>query len=165
MTDKGSPLIVDSCVLIDYASVNPEILRLAARHIGPVIVTVQVLKEVDGFDETRAGEAGLTVVDLGEDLIDGIVSDKGGLSDCDKAIFTLAKYEGYRCWTSDSKLKEICEESGIATYWGLELMLILCEKGHLDRDTALSTARGIYLVNRYIADKVLAEFEAKIKLI
>jgi len=45
------------------------------------------------------------------------------------------------------------------------MMLVLCASGHLDRDTALSTARGIYQANRYIVDKVLADFEAKIELI
>ena len=109
MTDKGLPHIVDSCVLIDYTSVNPQILRLAVQHIGPVIVTVQVLDEVEAFDETWAVKAGITA------------------------------------------------------YWGFEMMLVLCANGHLDRDTALSTARGICLVNRYIADKVLADFEAKIE--
>ena len=164
MTDKGLPHIVDSCVLIDYTSINPQILSLAVQHIGPVIVTAQVLDEVEAFDETRAVEAGLTVVDPDKNLIDGAVSDRSGLSDCDKTIFTLAKHEVYICWTNDSKLKEICEESGIAAYWGFEIMLVLCANGHLDRDTALSTARGIYLVNRYITDKVLADFEAKIEL-
>jgi predicted nucleic acid-binding protein len=165
VTDRGLPHIVDSCVLIDYTSINPQILSLAVQHIGPVIVTVQVLDEVEAFDKTRAVKAGLTVVDPDRDLIDSAVSDRGGLSACDKVIFTLAKHEGYICWTNDSKLKEICEEAGISASWGFEMMLVLCASGHLDRDTALSTARGIYQANRYIADKVLADFEAKIELI
>ncbi len=79
------------------------------------------------------------------------------------SVFTLAKHEGYICWTNDSKLKEIREEAGITASWGFEMMLVLCANGHLDQDTALSTARGICLINRYIADKVLADFETKIE--
>ena len=162
MTDRGSPLIVDSCVLIDYVSVNPSILSLAARHIGPVIVIGQVLEKFVEFDGLYAMEMGLTVIDPDIGLIDAGLSHTGGLSGCDRMIFALAKRNGYSCWTNDSKLKETCERSGITAYWGLEVMLLLCESRRLSRAAALKTAQGIGEINGFITDEIMLDFRARL---
>jgi rRNA-processing protein FCF1 len=163
VTDDRPPIIVDACVLIDFASVNPIILNLAAKHIGPVIVTSQVLEEVEEFDEERAAETGLTVIRPDEDLINHAVSHRSNLSTSDKVFFSLARDRGYICWTSDRELRKLCVKHGIKVLWGLEVMLILCEGGHLTRTAALRTARSINRINRYITDEVLADFETKIE--
>jgi len=164
MTDHETVLICDACVLIDYFDTTRDILTLAARHIGPVMVTTMVLDETDHLDREMAEELGLTVIEPGLEILAEASRTGGAPSRSDKVTFAVVKSEGWICWTSDKGLRKLCSEHGIKVFWGLEIMLVLCKSGHLTRTVALRTARSISRINRYITDEILADFEVKIEL-
>ena len=164
MTDHETVLICDTCVLIDYLKNNREILTLAVKHIGPVMVTTTVMDETDQLDRRTAEELGITIIDPSLAILKDALKTDGSPSRSDKVTFAVAKNEGCTCWTSDKGLRMLCIKHDIKVLWGFEVMLLLCEGRHLTGAAALKTARNINAINRYITDEVLADFEAKIEL-
>ena len=166
MTDETLiAIICDANVLIHYFLADRRILKLVARHIGPVYVPRSILDdEVDQMDIEEATRLGLRVLDPEDAYIIQIGNQGGPLSKHDKLLMALAKNKGYICWTSDSCLKKHCEEEGISTYWGLEMMLLLCQKGHLSESAAIRTARKIQrLDSRYITPEIVDQFVQKLR--
>jgi hypothetical protein len=53
VADAGG-LVFDASVLIDYVAVDPAVLSLIAQHVGPVVIPLLVLAEVDGLDAPLA---------------------------------------------------------------------------------------------------------------
>jgi len=77
----------------------------------------------------------------------------------------LARAKGYICWTSDSLLKRQCEEEGIKTRWGLEMMITLCQRGRLSEEEAIEVAQTIRKKDSsYITQEIVDEFERKLKI-
>ena len=113
MTDHETLLICDACVLIDYIESCSEILTMAARHIGPVVVTTMVLNETDQIDREMAEELGLTVIEPVLEILVEKSRTGGSPSRSDKVTFAVAKCEGCTCWTSDKGLRKLCGEHGI----------------------------------------------------
>ena len=160
-------LICDANVLIHYYLADKRILRIVVQCIGPVYVPRPILEnEVDQMGAEEAESLGLTVLEPEDAYIiqAGTQSGSLSLSRHDKLLLALAKDKGYVCWTSDSLLKRQCEELGIGTCWGLEMMLILCQRGHLSEKEAIRIARKLQQIDsRYITPKVVGEFERKLK--
>ncbi len=62
-------------------------------------------------------------------------------------------------------MRNKCEEEGVKLFWGLQLMVILVEKGKLSKDTAIKAAEKITESNKRITDKNLKEFKNKINAV
>jgi len=135
------------------------------QHVGPVYVPRPILDdEVDQLDIGDAESLGLTVLEPEDAYIIRAGSQGGSLSKHDRLILALAKDNGFICWTSDSPLKKPCEKDGISAYWGLEMMLLLFENGHLSEGAAIRTARKIHETDRgYITPQIVEGFERKLK--
>jgi predicted nucleic acid-binding protein len=158
-------IICDANVLIHYYLADKQILKLVVQHVGPVVVPRPVLDdEVDGLDIEEAASLGLTVLEPEDAYIIRAGSQGGPLSKHDRLILALAKDNGFICWTSDSPLKKQCEKDGISTCWGLEMMLLLFQNGHLSESAAIRIARKIHEMDRgYITLQIVEEFERKLK--
>lgn len=67
--------------------------------------------------------------------------------------------EGWTCVTNDGALRRLCERRGVATRFGLGLMVDLVAVGALTRQRAIATARKIQASNPlHINERVLARF-------
>jgi predicted nucleic acid-binding protein len=159
--------ICDANVLIHYYLADKRILRMVVECIGPVYVPSPILEnEVDQMDAKEAETLGLIVL-VPEDahiIQAGTYAGPRSLSRPDKLLLTLAKDKRLVCWTSDLPLKRQCEKDGIPTCWGLEMMLILCQRGHLSETEAIRVAEKLQKVDSaYITPRIIGEFERKLK--
>jgi len=57
-------LILDACVVIDYADTDASVLGTVSAHVAPLALARPVLDEVDQLDERDALDLGITVVDI-----------------------------------------------------------------------------------------------------
>lgn len=162
--DREVEIICDANVLIHYYMTDKRILKLVSQYIGKVHVPGPILDEVDQIDIEEAGRLGLTVFEPEDAYIIQAGNQGGPLSKHDKLLMLLAKDKGYICWTSDSCLKRHCDENGISTCWGLEMMLRLCRRRHLEKSAAIQIARAIQTLDRgFITSAVIYGFERKLK--
>jgi len=57
-------MIMDACVLIDFLKTDASVLRLIAKHVGPVYVLNDVVQEVNQIEtEEELTDLGLSVVE------------------------------------------------------------------------------------------------------
>lgn len=136
-------LIVDANVLIDYVLTDETILALAANHLGSIHVLREVVDEVDQIDEAECDQLGLIVVDPSVDQLLEAGREAGPLAFADRLCLILARENGWTCVTNDRPLHRACADAGVATMWGLELLLELVAGGHLGQDDALRVAELI----------------------
>ncbi len=159
-----TPIICDANVLIDYFEADKRILTLVVRHAGPILVPSSVLDEVDQIDVEEAGRLGLMIIEPEDIHVIQSGTQGGPLSRNDKLIIAIAKDKRYICWTNDSHLRKRCENNGIHVYWGLEMMLRLCQMRCLSKHTAIRTARKIQKNNSaFVSPDIIDQFEFKVK--
>ncbi len=158
-------IICDANVLIHYYQADKQILKLVVQHVGPVVVPRPILDdEVDQPDIEEAASLGLTILEPEDAYIIRAGSQGGPLSRHDRLILALAKDNRFICWTSDFHLKRQCGKNGIDTCWGLEMMLLLFQGGHLSESAAIRIARKIHEMDRrFITLQIVEEFERKLK--
>ena len=157
-------LISDACVLIDYCKAGcHEILRLVSLHILPIQVPLVVLQEVDGLDTDEAAAIGITILDVTLPQLLEATTSRGGSSRQDRLCFIVARDNGGAVWSNDRRLRTLCQKHGITPYWGLEILLLLVERNHLDRKRAHDAATRMHKVDpHYITAEVLEEFSRKL---
>jgi rRNA-processing protein FCF1 len=156
---KATFLIVDACVLIDFAKTDPSLLRLIVDHVGPIHVPTPVLAEVKQLDASMATTLGLRMVDPDFDTAARAATLGGALSFEDRLCLIVAKASGWTCVSNDGRLRRTCEREGVPTLWGLELLLRLFDAGGLPKDQAEEAAEAIHCSNpRYVTKKVLQLF-------
>src|SRR6478735_4229471 len=97
-------LLVDACVLIDFAKVDRSILTLAARHVGEVYVATPVLEEVREIDAAMAVSLGIKLFEPSLELVAQAASVRGRLSFQDRVCLLVAKAEGWTCVSNDKAL-------------------------------------------------------------
>ena len=163
--DESPIIICDASVLIDYIKSEPRVLLLTSKNIGRLHTPAQVLGEVKQLDSKTAKRLGIVIIQpvlsqLKEASIRG-----GPLSRSDKLVFIMSRDAGCTCWTSDHSLRKRCLDEGLNVLWGLEMLIILCEKGHLSKIGATRVARLVRSSGAFITDEVIANFEAKINKI
>ncbi|MCF7816914.1 MAG: hypothetical protein K9M54_03430 [Kiritimatiellales bacterium] len=166
MTDRPAAVISDANVLIDYIKVERTlVLRLVSEHLFPIKLPRSVLDEVDQLSQDQAEALGMEIVDetLGQ-LREAAVRG-GPLSLVDKLCFAIARDNGWAVWSSDKPLHAKCKTDGIPVYWGLQLMLELCQAGKLDPDYAMETAKAIEQVNERITEEIFVAFKKKLSVI
>lgn len=156
-------LIVDANVLIDYAQSDSSILALVVKHVGPVLVPLPVLKEVDQLSRDDCDRLGITLLDPTLDEMTTVSSPRPSLSFEDELCLVLATAGGFTCVTNDKTLRRECESEAVPVYWGLELMVELVAKQQLAAESAITTAQAIRRSNPFhITEGILDRFEKRI---
>lgn len=155
-------LIVDANVLIDYLSVDIEILSMISRHIGQIHIISIVLREVDALTRDRCNELGFVIVEPTLEQLIESAQKRGRLSPEDHACLIYCRDAEWACITNDRALRRACEDQGTRLLWGLEAMLLLVQGGHLSKDKARATTEAICNGNPFYTDTILRDFLTKL---
>lgn len=153
-------LLLDTCVVIDFAECGVEVLALASRHIGQVHVAEPVLAEVRSV---RFDASTITAIEPSIEELEEAAVGRGGLSFTDRVTLVTARRRGLVVVTSDRALRRACLASGVEASWSLEILLALVSAGALPAESAAQAARGIHGRNPWHVDRtVLATFVEKL---
>ena len=152
-------LLADADVLIDYRESEIKILELVVQHIGRVVVLAPVLDEVQGVTLAQCAQLGIEVVEVEtEQLVRASeVESRVSFNDC--LCLVACREEGWTCVTNDGALRRLCERHGVATRFGLGLIVDLVAAGALTRRRAMVVARQIQTSNPlHINERVIQRF-------
>ena len=158
--DKPEMMIMDACVLIDFIKVEPTVLQLIVKHVGPVHVASPVVDEINEIDnEEQLVELGLIIV---EPELEDAFTAAGGIGPTsfqDRLCLLTAKRHGFTCVTNDKNLRKLCENENIPLLWGLELLARLHQTGSITAKDAIDIAQQIHRTNpMHITDKIVKRF-------
>lgn len=154
-------LLADADVLIDYRESELDILKLVVQHIGRVVVLAPVLDEVQGVTPTQCRQLGIEVVEIMTEQLLQASEGESRVSFNDYLCLIACRDEGWTCVTNDGALRRLCQRHGVATRFGLGLMVDLVAVGVLTRRRALAIARQIQTSNPiYINERVITRFRA-----
>lgn len=78
VVDRLTLLVVDANVLIDWVSVDREVLALVSRHVARVLVPTAVLREVVNVTQEEASALGLEVIDATDAHLAEAAASLGG---------------------------------------------------------------------------------------
>jgi hypothetical protein len=90
-------LLVDACVLIDFATTDVSVLTLVSKHVGQVHVPSPVFDEVKQIDEAQAASLGSKVIEPSVEMLLTAGAKRGRLSFQDRICVLVAKQEGFTC--------------------------------------------------------------------
>ncbi len=154
-------LLTDADVLIDYRESEIKILELVVQHIGRVVVLAPVLDEVQGVTPTQCAQLGIEVVEVETEQLVRASEVESRVSFNDRLCLVACREEGWTCVTNDGALRRLCERHGVATRFGLGLMVDLVAVGALTKRRAMVVARQTQASNPlHINERVLARFVA-----
>jgi rRNA-processing protein FCF1 len=164
MSDRPAAVISDANVLIDYIQVERTlVLRLVSEHLFPIKLPRAILNEVNQLTQDQAEALGMEIIEeTYKQLMEASVRG-GPLSREDKLCYAIARDNNWAIWTSDKPLHKKCKTEDIPVYWGLQLMLELCQIGKLDPEYALEAAKEIKQVNERITKDIVRKFITKLK--
>lgn len=155
--------MVDANVLIDYLAADATILRQVSRHIGPLYVPRQVLREVPRLGPEDHDRLALRNVEETVEQLLEAGQQQGRLSFHDRLCLILARDNGWTCVTNDKALRRACEALSVPVLWGLELMIQLVAGGHLAAEAALETAAVIRKSNpQHITEDILERLKSRL---
>lgn len=162
---SSKPIIIlsDANVLIDYIKANEKLLSQACSAVFEIYVPIPVLREIKQLTEAKAKRLGLKLYEPSIEQLTEPVSDSLRLSFEDNLCLRIAKDKGWICATNDKVLKNECERFKVSTMWGLEIMLVLNEKGVLSKKDATKTAQIILKENKRLGESVVQDFIKKLK--
>ena len=154
-------LLTDADVLIDYRESEIKILELVVQHMGRVVILAPVLDEVQGVTPAQCAQLGIEVVEVETEQLVRASEVESRVSFNDRLCLVACREEGWTCVTNDGALRRLCERHGVATRFGLGLMVDLVAVGALTRRRAMAVARQIQASNPlHINERVLARFVA-----
>ena len=152
-------LLTDADVLIDYRESEIKILELVVQHIGRVVVLAPVLDEVQGVTPTQCSQLGIEVVEVETEQLVRATEVESRVSFNDRLCLVACREEDWTCVTNDGALRRLCERHGVATRFGLGLMVDLVAAGALTRRRAMAVARQIQASNPlHINERVIQRF-------
>lgn len=155
-------LLVDACVLIDFAKADSSVLTLAARHVGEVHVATPVFEEVKDLDPAMAASLSLKLYEPTLEMVAAAATTRGRLSFQDRLSVVIARENGWTCVSNDKQLRATCKADGIPVLWGFEVLGALVERQALSPAAAAAVAKKISAANHHIGRDVLLRFLAKI---
>jgi hypothetical protein len=156
-------LLVDACVLIDFAKTDPTIITLVSRYIGEVHVATPVLAEVHDLDAAMVASLGIKLVEPELAVVLEAAAARGRLSFPDRLCVLVAKANGWTCVSNDRQLRSACDEESVPVLWGLELVALLVERRALTRTSARELAMSIAESNKRIGKQVFQRFMTRIR--
>ncbi len=163
MRGEHTTLLADADVLIDYRESAFDILELIVRHIGKVVVLSPVLDEVKGVTEAQCTQLGIEVVEIETAWLTQAAEAEPRVSFNDYLCLMACIDKNWTCVTNDSALRRLCARLGVATRFGLGLMVDLVAVGALTRRRAMAVARQIQKSNPlHINERVIARFTAEL---
>ena len=152
-------LLTDADVLIDYRESEIKILELVVQHMGRVVVLAPVLDEVQGVTPAQCAQLGIEVVEVETEQLVRASEVESRVSFNDRLCLVACREEGWTCVTNDGALRRLCERHGVATRFGLGLMVDLVAAGALTRRRAMAVARQIQASNPlHINEHVIQRF-------
>ncbi|MCY3669240.1 MAG: PIN domain-containing protein [Gemmatimonadetes bacterium] len=152
-------LLTDADVLIDYRESEIKILELVVQHMGRVVVLAPVLDEVQGVTPAQCAQLGIEVVEVETEQLVRASEVESRVSFNDRLCLVACREEGWTCVTNDGALRRLCERHGVATRFGLGLMVDLVAVGALTRRRAMAVARQIQASNPlHINERVIQRF-------
>lgn len=155
-------LVVDACVLIDFAKADPAIITLVSRHVGEVHVATPVFEEVKDLDPAMAASLGIKLYEPSLDMAAVAAAAKGRLSFQDRLCLAIAKTEGWTCVSNDKQLRSQCKVDKVSVLWEFEVLGLLVDARALTATAARDLAKKIAETNKRIGGVVLARFIAKL---
>lgn len=155
-------LIVDACVLIDFAKVDAAILTLVSRHVGEVHVATPVFEEVNEIDATMASSLGIKIYEPSLEIAAEAAMTRGRLSFQDRLCLAIAAAEGWTCVSNDRQLRAACASANVSVLWGFQVLGLLVEAGAMPAAEARTIATSIAMANKRIGPTVLARFLSKL---
>ena len=154
-------LLTDADVLIDYRESEIKSLELVVQHIGRVVVLAPVLDEVQGVTPAQCTQLGIEVVEVETEQLVRASEVESRVSFNDRLCLVACREEGWTCVTNDGALRRLCEHHGVATRFGLGLMVDLVAVGALTKRRTMAVARQIQASKPlHINERVLARFVA-----
>ncbi len=157
-------LLVDACVLIDFATSDVSVLKLVSAHVGRVHVPSPVFDEVEQIDEAMAVSLGLKIIDPPITTLIEAGAKRGRLSFQDRICVLVAKVEGFTCVSNDRRVRTACDEAGVPTLWGLELLVELVAARALPAEGARDIAKQIVDANKRMDAALYPRFLKRIGL-
>lgn len=156
-------LILDACVLIDFAKTDPTLLKLIVAHVGPIHVPSPVLAEVKQLDESAAASLNMRIVEPDLAMAIEAANLGGPLSFEDRLCLMMAKANGWTCVSNDGCLRRACESDSVPILWGLELLLGLVTAGGVPKPDAEAAAWAIHRSNpKFVTRKIVLGFVQKL---
>lgn len=157
-------LLADADVLIDYRDTDLGIVALVAERLARVTVVSQVLDEVREVSHNDALRLGIDVVEPDIDQLVEAGNRGSRTSFNDQLCFLLCRDEGWTCVTNDGALRRLCKQNGVATRYGLRLMVDLVRAHALSVERSISIAQQIHANNPlHINKRVLGRFIAAVR--
>jgi rRNA-processing protein FCF1 len=156
-------LLVDACVLIDFAKTDPAIITLVSRYVGEVHVATPVFAEVHDLDPAMAASLGIRLVEPTLEMLLQAAAARGRLSFPDRLCVLVAKANGWTCVSNDRQLRKACDDESVPVMWGLELLAALVEQRALSPTSARNLATKIVDANKRISKQVLERFMTRIR--
>ena len=157
-------LVPDANVLIDYVEADAGLLGLVAQHLASVHVPSPVLAEVRRLSPREAKRLGIDVVEPTLQQATEAALGGGPTSFQDRLCLVVARDGKWTCLTNDKALRKSCEPVGIPCLWGMEVMRLLVQSGHLPARRAWATAQKMAAGNPYITQPILARFKSQLGL-
>ena len=155
-------LLMDACVLIDFATIDESVLLLTSRHVGDLYVASPVLAEVRALDEARAVSLGIKTFVPTLDMVFDAANTRGRLSFEDRLCVIVAKAKRWTCVSNDRRLRASCAAENVPVWWGFDVLAALVEARAFSARSAAEIAKQIVESNKRITGKVLVEFYARI---
>lgn len=153
---KNSLLVTDANVMIDFYQADPELIEALCLEFQ-VKISKTVMDEIIEFTSAQAGAFGIEIIET-EDSVGLLPLKLKGLSFQDKSCILLTKKLKASCLTNDSTLKNYLDSEGLKTYWGLEMLLLLIEKGRLTKEKVREAAEKIFQINLRFSEPVKKQF-------
>ncbi len=162
---SGGPYILDACVIIDYQKTWKSVLKLFARHFGPVYVAEPVLtEEIRQFPEQEFRRLGVGIAKPELVQLAEAAQWRGPISKCDAVNLVLARDNGWTIVTNDRRLCKEAEIWNVRWVRGLRPLIMLVGSKHLSGASALSIARKMQITNPgFLGEEVWDAFREEIR--
>lgn len=158
VTQAKRLLLMDACVLIDFATANREALKPITKHVGKLHVTPTVFHEVPQFKPEDAATLGLTIVEPSLEALAWAAEKRGRLSFEDRLTIAVSKEYGFACVSDDTQLRLECERHRLEVLWGLDLLVHLVRANGMSLPKAESIAKRICASNHWLGPSALNDF-------
>lgn len=157
-------LLLDACVLIDFATSDVSVLTLVSAHVGQVHVPSPAFDEVEQIDDALASSLGLKLVEPTLEMLVEAAAARGRLSFQDRICVLVARAGGFTCISNERPLRAACAAEGVPVLWGLELLVELVAARALPAESAREVAGQLMATNRRMDPNVFDRFLKRIGL-
>jgi len=140
-------LLMDACVVIDFHQAEPEIVALAAKHVGPVHLPTPILAEVPSLTPRTARRMGFTLVEPKMEELRVAAEKLPGLSLQDRLCMEMAVARRWTCVTNDARLRRACEARPVPVMWALELVRAITDAEGMSDTRAVEIATRMHEQN------------------